>query len=282
MTFAKYVRIPLAFSFALLPYALHAADQVEPIFEIVSLEGTVDGQGFAGMPGNDELWTTSADATNFDEFPINLEGWAFGPLGGVSFGEATLDGVLVPTGMHLHGHAISSSDGGENNEYAMTWAQVHGDIVFDVQEEALLQYAFVTSTLDMQSIAFLWLQKADGTEWNPVYELTSESEGAQETLTGETTIEAGTYRLIFYAVADTQNIDMDWPETEAQFAATLRITPADEQQYDADINGDGKVDGIDMGRLLGAWGTSASGGDLNGDGVVDGQDLAILLAAWTG
>jgi len=51
----------------------------------------------------------------------------------------------------------------------------------------------------------------------------------------------------------------------------------------ADLNGDGVVDGADLGILLNAWGTCAGSpclGDLNGDGVVDGADLGILLSAW--
>jgi len=49
----------------------------------------------------------------------------------------------------------------------------------------------------------------------------------------------------------------------------------------ADLNGDGVVDGADLGELLGAWGTcSACAADLNGDGVVDGADLGQVLAAW--
>lgn len=49
----------------------------------------------------------------------------------------------------------------------------------------------------------------------------------------------------------------------------------------ADLDGNGSVDGADLGVLLGAWGPAASGaGDLNGDGAVDGVDLGALLGAW--
>ena len=59
-----------------------------------------------------------------------------------------------------------------------------------------------------------------------------------------------------------------------------------------DLNGDGVVNGLDLGILLANWsippGTPGCGGapggcpaDLNGDGVVDGLDLGILLASWT-
>ncbi len=48
---------------------------------------------------------------------------------------------------------------------------------------------------------------------------------------------------------------------------------------DGDLNGDGVVDGADLGALLAAWGTPD--GDLNGDGTTDGGDLGILLSNWS-
>lgn len=48
----------------------------------------------------------------------------------------------------------------------------------------------------------------------------------------------------------------------------------------ADLNGDGRVDGIDLTILLAAYGSSRSGPDINDDGIVDGYDLAALLAAF--
>ncbi len=51
----------------------------------------------------------------------------------------------------------------------------------------------------------------------------------------------------------------------------------------ADLNNDLKVDGGDLGILLGDWGVVPFGGclsDLNGDGVVDGGDLGIMLGQW--
>jgi len=49
-----------------------------------------------------------------------------------------------------------------------------------------------------------------------------------------------------------------------------------------DLNGDGSVDGGDLGVLLSAWGVAAGGSsaDLNGDNSVDGGDLGVLLSAW--
>jgi hypothetical protein len=47
----------------------------------------------------------------------------------------------------------------------------------------------------------------------------------------------------------------------------------------ADLNGDGVVNGADLGLLLSAWGSGGLG-DLDGSGTVDGSDLGLLLAAW--
>ena len=50
----------------------------------------------------------------------------------------------------------------------------------------------------------------------------------------------------------------------------------------ADLDGNGAVDGVDLGVLLAAWGVTATGslGDLDRDGFVDGADLGLFLAAW--
>jgi len=47
----------------------------------------------------------------------------------------------------------------------------------------------------------------------------------------------------------------------------------------ADLNGDCRVDGLDLAILLGSWGARGPA-DINGDGIVDSVDLAILLAEW--
>ncbi len=51
---------------------------------------------------------------------------------------------------------------------------------------------------------------------------------------------------------------------------------------EGDLNGDGIVNGADMGLLLSSWGACAGcPADLNGDGVVNGADMGLLLANWT-
>ena len=48
----------------------------------------------------------------------------------------------------------------------------------------------------------------------------------------------------------------------------------------ADLNHDGKVDGGDLGPMLGTWGMADVSADLNRDGDVNGIDLGILLGKW--
>ncbi|MCA9285241.1 MAG: S8 family serine peptidase [Phycisphaerales bacterium] len=50
---------------------------------------------------------------------------------------------------------------------------------------------------------------------------------------------------------------------------------------EGDLNGDGAVDGADLGALLGQWGGPGSA-DLDGNGTVDGADLGLLLGNWGG
>jgi hypothetical protein len=47
-----------------------------------------------------------------------------------------------------------------------------------------------------------------------------------------------------------------------------------------DFDGDGVVDGADLGTLLANWDSDLALFDLNGDDVVDGIDIGLLLAQW--
>lgn len=62
-------------------------------------------------------------------------------------------------------------------------------------------------------------------------------------------------------------VDMD--ASEIEFAASIP----------GDLNGDGVVNGADLGILLQNWGTSGPG-DIDGNGIVGGSDLGILLQNW--
>ena len=49
-----------------------------------------------------------------------------------------------------------------------------------------------------------------------------------------------------------------------------------------DFDGNGEINGGDLGALLAAWGTMDPKFDLNGDNAVNGGDLGIFLSLWSG
>jgi hypothetical protein len=49
-----------------------------------------------------------------------------------------------------------------------------------------------------------------------------------------------------------------------------------------DINRDGRVNGADLGLMMGAFNGTEAAFDLNHDGIVNGADLGLLLSNWTG
>ncbi|MBL9149373.1 MAG: hypothetical protein JNM94_11825 [Phycisphaerae bacterium] len=85
---------------------------------------------------------------------------------------------------------------------------------------------------------------------------------------------------VYHASLTLFTSDEDIPgETDGELVLDLSVTVTSDANP-ADINGDGNVDGADLGQLLGAWSTPGPG-DINNDGIVDGADLAILLGEWS-
>jgi hypothetical protein len=86
--------------------------------------------------------------------------------------------------------------------------------------------------------------------------------------------------------------DSDSPPTETEVTLGLfknggsiefaGVAPMTSSAVPGDLNGDGVVDGADLGILLGSWGPCKGGcvADLTGDGQVNGADLGVLLANW--
>ena len=78
--------------------------------------------------------------------------------------------------------------------------------------------------------------------------------------------------LLLYLRGDGQRWDAVWGAPGAGVTAQVRQTP--------DLDGNGRIDGSDLGLMLANWGLPGRG-DLDGDGAVTGGDLGQLLAAWT-
>jgi hypothetical protein len=64
---------------------------------------------------------------------------------------------------------------------------------------------------------------------------------------------------------------------------TRTFTEAGPPANPADLDGNGVVNGADLGLMLAGWGACGSPcpGDLDGNGAVNGADLGLLLAAWS-
>ena len=72
--------------------------------------------------------------------------------------------------------------------------------------------------------------------------------------------------------------DVSTPEIDA----IADVAPDEPPGIIGDIDGNGVVDGIDLGLMLAAWGTDDPAANLDGLGVVGGPDLGLLLSGWTG
>ena len=71
-------------------------------------------------------------------------------------------------------------------------------------------------------------------------------------------------------------------DSTPEIDAIADVAPGEDTRLPGDLNADGLVNGIDLGRLLAAWGTKDATADLDGDLIVNGPDLGLLLADWTG
>ena len=87
---------------------------------------------------------------------------------------------------------------------------------------------------------------------------------------------AGTYAATATVTTSDENIP---GAASAQVTVALSATVGGTANP-ADLNGDGEVNGADLGLLLSAWGQSGVPADLDGDGTVNGADLGILLSNW--
>lgn len=97
--------------------------------------------------------------------------------------------------------------------------------------------------------------------------------GEPETLNDFSLVEGGTY---YIRVRSTGGGQSSTPIQEYRLRVTVSIGAVP-----GDLNGDGRVNGVDLAILLASWGGSGPA-DFTGDGVINGADLGTLLALWTG
>ena len=82
----------------------------------------------------------------------------------------------------------------------------------------------------------------------------------------------GLTRIRYVRISNSSTLQS--PEIDAIADVAPASTPGD-------INGDGHVDGLDLGLLLAAWNTSDPDADLDNNGIVNGGDMGMLLVGWT-
>ena len=66
----------------------------------------------------------------------------------------------------------------------------------------------------------------------------------------------------------------------AMLASILLLPLSASAECLGDLDGDGQVNGTDLGLMLGVWNTGDQTADLDGDGTVDGADFGLLIAGW--
>ena len=271
--------------------SLNAEDS---LFQISAFITGVDGDGVARYDETDagSTWSFPINQSNqyyvhtVDDLPISFENEVIHPNGAMSSGTALADTEITSTSVEIVGVTTTDAGigaGGDQDLYTQSYSHVHGEFHLSVDDGARVSYSLCGITVSSSASVKLYIRKlVNGNFQTLIEQVISSNSQVLDCLEGTVDLEPGLYQLYFsnYSfITNEPNSGPIWESAGSAFQANLEFSPLPNI---ADINGDGKVDGQDLARLLGAWGSSASGGDLNGDGTVDGQDLAILLGEWTG
>jgi FG-GAP repeat len=151
---------------------------------------------------------------------------------------------------------LSASDGATNDHFGIS-VSINGDTAFVGAE-----FAGVTASTN-QGAAYVYTRT--GTTWTQRTKFTAPDAAAFD-LFGISVSINGNTAIVGATTADgTAGVNQG-----AAYVFTLCLQ---------DLNGDGQVNGADLGLLLGNWGSPGSA-DINSDGTTDGADLGLLLGAW--
>lgn len=268
---------------------LHADD---PLFEVSAFITGIDGDGFVGDEAAERGldWSFPVNQSNeyfihnVNDLPLQFQNEAMHPNGGETRGAVIATSEVTDTSVEIL--AITSTEagvnqGGDLSLFTQSYVHVHGEFHLAVQDDVEVHYDLCGFTLNSSAWTKLFIRKLVNGNFQTVVEhIISSHSPDLDCLEGDLLLEPGTYQLYFstYSYITNPGYGANWKDAGSALQGKLEFALAPSI---ADINGDGVVDGQDLARLLGAWGSSAGGGDLNGDGTVDGKDLAILLGEWT-
>ena len=268
--------------------AMMTSARGDATFDVAIFAVGIDGQGFVGdeatEKGSEWSFNPSGSGPIFhfdvDDAPIDMEEWTNGSLGGASHGRGIFEHQITDTVLRFSANASALAAGVEPGEYAESYAQVHGEYHLSIDEASTIEYDLCIDTEGDITLGQLHIRKLVNSQFQAVVSHSLLPDVGLDCSSDEIEVEAGYYQVYFSAYVhidnDLQGDDL-WVFGQSNAAARLEIQPLPNP---ADINGDGIVDGADLARVLGAWGTDAPGGDVNGDGIVDGADLALVLANW--
>ncbi len=205
-------------------------------------------------------------------------GGAFNFNGG-ELGVAIYLGDLTNSGGQLSPGTTTSGQAAGSTSIVGDYAQLPGAaLAIDIGGTAMItEYDFVDVANNATLGGDLQLSLLNGFSPNPGDSFTILNAGNllgtfTNVLNGErlSTLDNGGSFIVNYGIGSAFNPDQ------------IVLSNFQANSNPADLSGDGFVDGLDLGILLGNFDQTAgaSGGELNGTPPVDGLDLGILLGAW--
>ena len=275
-----------------LPYTLPEADMPLVRYEPAGIwegndefEFLVDDGGTPPEGGPSAVATVSIGVASGPQviygFAMDTDpGWTM--TGDWAFGQPTGQGGDPSggaTGSNVIGYNLNGAYPNNMSEYALTTQSFDCSELTDVTlrfqrwlgvESASYDHARLQVSIGNGAFTTIWENPnstLNDSSWSlQEYDISSLADGESDVRirwTMGTTDSSVTY--------EGWNID----DVEIFAVATSSGTPGD-------LNGDGFVNGEDVGLMLASWGNcSGCPADFNGDGVVDGEDFGLLLSYWT-
>lgn len=186
---------------------------------------------------------------------------------------ATQTSSITPTSIAMEGFAQSDAGGGDPNcDAGSANSAFMLEFTLHVEAPFALTGALGGSVAKSdEATAEIALSGPGGVVFSETLSV-PESSTVEIPIAHSGSLPAGTYTLSISAHAADIFSAAAWCDA----VLTLDI----ERGASADLNGDGVVNGADLGILLAGWGGSGPA-DLDGSGTVDGADLGLLLGQWT-
>ena len=223
---------------------------------------------------------TSKFYHSMDDAPIALQLGVFDPIGAESQGRGVFDVVRTDTTLSMLAACRTVARNGNGAGHAKSYAIVHGEFHLKIDQPSIMHSEWCHDTTGPGTWGQLRLRRFVNGAFQDFKSFDQLAPLGEQCEIETIELDPGHYQLWFTARSLIQTNPgeigdsvMGVSVTESHFEIVLAPKPGD-------VNGDGIVDGADLARVLGAWGTNAAGADLNGDGTVNGADLAIVLANW--